>query len=266
MEKVEQINRKSVVGLETRLEKVQCDSEHQIATLQEDLKREQLISKELESKAIQLSNEKEQLQDKFNITEECNRKSQEQIVHLKTSIRILKEEILFLTSKQTSLRNDKSNLEDTVNALNKELIDLKHDKKDLQSNLNKEQEIQMKLKQQVVQLNADIDHYKRNFDTESKSQEENLTKLQEEIKAIKDRNAILECKLQEAQQNDEENQIKVKNLEELLKRLENGLTKLESSSEREDVLQEQIQRLERQLVEVNFCKTFLHLTCLTLFF
>lgn len=80
--------------------------------------------------------------------------------------------------------------------------------------------------------------------------------MQEEIKLLNERNMSLELKLQEARQNEEENLQKVQGLEQLLNRLESGITKLENSSEREDVLQDQIQRLEQQLIEVLLINTF----------
>lgn len=93
---------------------------------------------------------------------------------------------------------------------------------------------------------------KKKCESSSSDYEELFTKSQAEINAIKDQNSQLECKLQEAQQNDAENRRKVRELEDLLNRLESGLSKLENSSEREEVLQEQVERLEKQLMEVKY--------------
>lgn len=106
----------------------------------------------------------------------------------------------------------------------------------------------------LQKLNLDVVNQKQKVDEvlqiSTKTREENFTKLQEEIKIVKDRNTCLELKLEEAKQHDEENQLKVRSLEDLLNRLESGISKLENSSEREDILQDQIQRLEQQLMKV----------------
>lgn len=62
---------------------------------------------------------------------------------------------------------------------------------------------------------------------------------------------MLEVQIEEAHRKEQNNRAKVQSLEDLLARLESGVSKLENGSERESVLQEQVERLENQLVEVH---------------
>lgn len=74
--------------------------------------------------------------------------------------------------------------------------------------------------------------------------------MQNQIKELNNEKSELQITLKEAELNDQSHRSKLKYLEDLLKRLESGVSKLQNSSEREDVLNEQIQRLENQLAEV----------------
>lgn len=77
-----------------------------------------------------------------------------------------------------------------------------------------------------------------------------IEELNNELKDISAKNSENERKLKEADLNEESYRTKIRTLEDLLTKLQSGVTKLESSSEKQVILQQQIERLEQQLVEV----------------
>lgn len=74
---------------------------------------------------------------------------------------------------------------------------------------------------------------------------------QQKINDLHQQRDSLEKQLEESLLNEENTKFKLKALEEVLERLQNGISKLESSGSRETVLKEQVERLEQQLVELH---------------
>lgn len=89
-----------------------------------------------------------------------------------------------------------------------------------------------------------------NKEEQEKKYKVNVKDLQDRIRTLTEEKSQLQTKLKEAELEDYNNKAKVKTLEDLLARLESGVTKLENNSERETVLNEQIERLENQIAEV----------------
>lgn len=79
------------------------------------------------------------------------------------------------------------------------------------------------------------------MDLEVKEKQKKLNELSCELD-------LCEKKLEESQEN---SRIKVEALEDILAHLQNGITKLENSGNSENVLKEQVQRLEQQLIELH---------------
>lgn len=81
--------------------------------------------------------------------------------------------------------------------------------------------------------------------------EENKQQQQGVINDLKQQRDLLEKQLEESVLNEEKTKFKLKALEEVLERLQNGIATLESNGSRETVLKEQVQRLEQQLIELH---------------
>lgn len=77
-----------------------------------------------------------------------------------------------------------------------------------------------------------------------------INELNKELKEALNKNIENERKIKEADLNEENYRITIKTLEDLLAKLQSGVTKLENSSENQSVLQQQVERLEKELVEV----------------
>lgn len=89
------------------------------------------------------------------------------------------------------------------------------------------------------------------------SHESELEKEKGQIRDLRGRIGVLEIekkemelKIMTCKASESEGAMKLRSLEQLLKNLSEGFTRLENDNERETVLQEQIQRLEQQLIQV----------------
>lgn len=134
------MNRKSVIGLESRLEKVAQDTQKQMLNLQEELERARDEKTELEFKITQLINKNSELNETLPIERKKNDNLQIKLMELNKQIFNLKDEKSTAIDENVFLNTQNSKLENQLHRIDKEIIELKHDKKNLQSNFSKEQD------------------------------------------------------------------------------------------------------------------------------
>lgn len=251
LQKVEKLNRRSVVGLESRLQKITDESQMELSMLETTLVKEKQENNSLQKKLSDLQKQNNEAMEKLKVFEEKYGK-------IKAELQQTFNAKIEYQNKCTLLQNEKekyrSEIKDVKNKLNF-AADQKNEMFGLQEKLkSKEKEI-TSLDKYVKKLEKEINAIKSsnllsNKEKESQS-EQKIRQLEEKIELISREKLELEVKLKEADLRDTDNKVKVKGLEELLTRLESGVTKLEQGSDRESVLQEQIERLEHQLAELH---------------
>lgn len=106
----------------------------------------------------------------------------------------------------------------------------------------------------VKVLKNELNISSKNYQTSTQQQRDNYAKQIEELKKQlnekTDEKSRLEISLQEFTTKDVNNKLRVQTLEDLLQRFESGVSKLETDGKKDNVLVEQVERLEQQLVQV----------------
>ncbi|KAI4463668.1 myotonic dystrophy s/t kinase-related [Holotrichia oblita] len=254
LERVENLSRRSVVNLESRLQKVTVQSQNDITDIQTKLSVETNKNFDLENKVMNyeklnsyLKSEVETLRHKILVLQKSidqstvTIKEQEDVIetlkHAKEKGFKFKEKIKDIQEENASLKMKVNNWESVENILKQE-----------KSNCTL-------LTKELEALRADLEFEKLSHQTIleeiAEKRKHEVQKLNEELKEALNKNSENERKLKEADLNEENYRFKIKALEDLLTELQSGVSKLENSSEKQGVLQQQIERLEQQLVEVH---------------
>lgn len=258
MNKVEELNRRSVVGLESKIDKLTCEAHSQIAILEIQLQNEIRVKDESQKQLSNMKKITNELQVKLEEAEKqySDVKSEllitkKNLVDVERKLEEMKSENIKLQNKSLEFNNDQK----VIKSLKEQIKLVTDEKQNLRTNLLKVTDRIKNLKTEIdkwkEELHTNSQKYNKSLEEKTRYHKESLAKLQEEIKNCNKQNDFLELKLQEARAEDEANKSKVKCLEDLLAHLESGITKLENSSERESVLKEQVDKLEKQIAEVS---------------
>ncbi|KAF5279138.1 hypothetical protein FQA39_LY18316 [Lamprigera yunnana] len=253
VETLEHLSRKSIIGLETRLEMVTLESQNRITELQNKLTNE-IHQKNLLQNDLTVSRNNEiLLNEKFKGNEEnCNglliklEGNQKLIRQLENKIEILEK----------SLKNADEHKK-KVCVLEDQLVKLRNDQivAELEQKLRLEVDLNLgfstQIKELKEELNATIISRNTFFEEQKRNYSIHLQEVQEQLSKTLEKASQLEFKLQEAKTIEVNNKLKVQTLEELLQRLELGINKLETDGGKENVLKQQIERLELQLIQVH---------------
>ncbi|XP_022914503.2 citron Rho-interacting kinase [Onthophagus taurus] len=249
LEKVENLRRSSVVGLETRLQKLTHQSQKELNELQTKLMEENQKNIDYEKVLNELKAINAQLKKEINKKSEELEEFKKKIVESN-----LKDQKVANKEFQKSIDGYKKEIEiykDEINELKSKIIN----KDFLESKIKFEQEINEKFKQQIEDLKTELNFEKL---SNKSSQEEVNSNFKLQIRAleVKIRDALAEkndfhCKLKEAESKEEDHKRKINALESLVKELERGVGELEVTSDKQSILQKQVERLEQQLVETH---------------
>ncbi|KAK5638338.1 hypothetical protein RI129_012633 [Pyrocoelia pectoralis] len=203
IEIVEHLNRKSIIGLETRLEKVTLETQNQLSEIKSKL-RDKIHEKNLlKTELSAYKTNEESLKEKLKLSEDnCNNL----LIKLESNQKIIRE------------------LEYKI-----EILD---------------ETAKTELNTTIASRNSFFEQQKENYNQQVQEVQDRLSRTLEEANR-------LELKLQEAKTVELHTKLKIQTLEDLLQRLESGVSKLECDSEKESVLKEQVTRLEQQLIEVH---------------
>ncbi|KAK6619877.1 hypothetical protein RUM44_006277 [Polyplax serrata] len=243
MAEAREYKRKSVVGLESRLEKLANDNQVQVNVLQQKLNDE--------------TSNKQKAEEKLKEMEAIWEAQKSQ---LKQDIKEREEKIAKLDAK-TSAQNAE------IASFHAQLSE-KSNVKFLEEKLEVEKAECMKLRTRIVAMEQELANSTNSFmDHESTiaAHEETMQALEKELKEASEEKIRLQKKLQKTKEIDEENRQKLSNLEIVVDRLEQGVIKLEVentklkqqviahaqpiTSEAEARYQEKITILEDQIVK-----------------
>ncbi|XP_031331447.1 citron Rho-interacting kinase-like [Photinus pyralis] len=253
IETVEHLNRKSIIGLETRLEKITLETQNQMSAIESKLRDETHQKNLLQTELSACRASERSLSEKLKASEEnCGHL----LIKLESNQKTIREleykiEILGETAKTIDEQKAKTR------ALEDEMVKLRNEKvvaeweqkfkveKEANANLQKQiKELKEELNTSIASRNSLVEQQKLNYNQHLKEVQDQLSRTLEEANQ-------LEVKLQEAKSVELNTKLKVQTLEDLLQRLESGVSKLESDSDKESVLKEQVARLEAQLIEVH---------------
>ncbi|GJQ75197.1 hypothetical protein Trydic_g9799 [Trypoxylus dichotomus] len=254
LERVENLNRRSVVNLENRLQKVTTQSQIDITEIQTKLSIETKKNINLENKVlnyekinISLKNEMDVISNKLDMLQKCFDESVTKIKSHEMTIENLEK----YKGKTTKFEGYAKELEMENASLQKKLNMLKL----IEDNLKKETANRTLLEKEIESLKADLEFEKISHQTVleeiAEKRKHEIHALNNELKEAINKNNENERRLKETALNLENYQSKTKILEDLLSKLQSGVAKLENSSEKQTVLQQQVERLEQQLVEVH---------------
>ncbi|XP_018320783.1 citron Rho-interacting kinase [Agrilus planipennis] len=257
LQKVHSLNRRSVMGLESRLEKITTECQDQLCDLENKLSEEIHNKKVLQNHIDELKKSEIELKKQLSLSNEARANLKREVETCNETIKELQHTASNVTDKDTeliSLRNE-------IEILTKKLKELK----DNQRNDKEKESLKIRLEEQQIRwksLQQKIDELRKElFNTEKKHKEKldeclnDLERMSQEFQLKMSRlmteKESLATQLEHAQVHIETNVVKVKTLEELLARLESGVSKLENETERENVLKEQVERLEQQLLKAH---------------
>ncbi|CAH1979493.1 unnamed protein product [Acanthoscelides obtectus] len=273
LEKVHNMNRRSVVGLESRLERITTDSQGAITELQRKLSDEIHQKKILENNLSKMKEKENNLLDKVNQQGKDFNKWQKKIFEAETEVQKLNEEISVLQRKVEKIPGFKQQIEKlqevidnhqktvkelenknkmlqnenrTMGEYKKEMEDLKkiitkleNSKKvaELESQLLEEREKCLELRQQLQEWES-----LKSENEELKSLRTKYWKMEKEFGNAKIDKRILERELKEAQAEIKQLNEKLENLDKVLSESKkmHELAMLELSNINENISQELI--------------------------
>ncbi|CAG8485544.1 4306_t:CDS:2 [Cetraspora pellucida] len=228
----------TIRGLEDELEKVR--EAHQQAILE---KSSQLatIAEEFEDRGIDVSEysaAREQTYDKHVQTLE------EKVKDLESQLSKARE-AQHIPTPRTSIHFDIDPTRTNINSLEEKLAILQHDlvlKSNTIENLNEEQEIVTELQEQLLILKSDIQR-KYELIEILKRDLADKSMLQQKLREKEAEALIFKTKLMEVNKKEQEYEDEIKKLKEHLSRLESG-------EDVNQVLQEELDRLKKEIIEV----------------
>ncbi|XP_017783793.1 PREDICTED: citron Rho-interacting kinase [Nicrophorus vespilloides] len=245
IENVEKLRRASVIGLETQLERVTEETGSKVSALERKLKEQTSMKENIEQKLIELQSKENDLLNKLELSEKHCYELKSKCVESETIIKQLKSDIDILIKE----RKEVDKYESIIHDLEVELATLKV----LYQEKIMENENNNVLKKQIKDLKSELNTMMNSkliaVNELKKTYENEHYQLTNKLKKVGIEKNDLDIKYKEAELSLQDKEEKMNALEEMLGRLQSDLTKLENGSEREAVLQEQIERLEQQLLD-----------------
>lgn len=253
--KTRELSRQSVQGVETKLEEIATRSHNQISELRAKLDFEITRNTDLETKLRNEQDSNHCRQSRLNVALEL---AQNELKDCQEQLRAIQATI---PVRDTEIETLRKQLQERTKQLENAQISE-------QTYANMQEQLE-RLKTENEQLKEQLEVTKSDLNDTIINLEQNETLALNLEQAAQDK-AALQKRLQDSLEKEEEHLRKVGNLEELLKRLEQSVTKLEAENaslknsgflksstslvstenilEKNSQLQEQVQKLEQQLV------------------
>ncbi|XP_069684092.1 citron rho-interacting kinase isoform X2 [Periplaneta americana] len=225
MAKARELNRRSVVGVESTLERIAADNQSQLAALQSQLADETKLCSELQNRLRELEGSVAQKEAELSSLKE---RETTQTAALTVQLETCQHQCSELQQRVEFLEEQNETAVKNMEASNKALVC------ELEDKLRREKQECKELRTRLVNLEGELSESLMSQEStvaaREVEREAHVTMLEAELKQAAADKMKLQHRLQEAKTKEEEDNRKVETLEGLLQRLEQGLARLEEEN------------------------------------
>ncbi|KAJ9599608.1 hypothetical protein L9F63_009925, partial [Diploptera punctata] len=227
MAKSRENNRRSIVGVESKLEQITAVNQNQVAVIKSQLIVQTKLHSELQQQLLKMESDMAEKDAEISSLKE---KESSEIIRLTSELESYHRQTAVLQQQVKELTEQTNIAAKNQEATTKILI------KELEEKLRREKQECSNLRTKIVDLEGELSESLMSRESivsaRDSEREAHVATLEKELKEASGEKMKLVLRLQEAKDKEEEDSHKLETLEGLLERLEQGLKRLEEENEK----------------------------------